>query len=232
MGIQENYISVKQNVRDICERTGRNPDEIQIIAVSKTFPITNIIELYSEGQTDFGENRIRELRDKYYNVSFQYHESVKINWHMVGHLQSRKVKDLIAFIHLIHSVDSFDLAKEIDTYSKKINKVTDILIQVNTSRESQKYGLDPSVVKEVCSQIKALPNIRIKGLMTIAKFTEDKNVIRESFKSLKTLFDEMKKLFSDMEHLSMGMTNDYEIAIEEGSTMLRIGSAIFGERKV
>lgn len=232
MGLEENYRFVKQNIRDVCEKCGRNPDDIRIIAVSKTFPMSNIIELNNLGQTDFGENRIRELRDKYYNISFQYHETLNIKWHMVGHLQSRKVKDLIAFIHLIHSVDSFELAKEIDESSKKINKVTNILVQVNTSGEEQKFGVKPAQTKEICNQFKGLDNIRIKGLMTMAKFTDDKEEIRNSFRTLKNLFDELKTEFTDMEHLSMGMTNDYEIAIEEGATMLRIGSAIFGERSV
>ena len=230
MSLEKNYTEVKARVKEICERAGRNPDDVKIIAVSKTFPISNIMELNQDGQYDFGENRIRELRDKYYNISFQYEG--KINWHMIGHLQSRKVKDIVAFIHLIHSVDSFELALEIDTKAKQINKIIDILIQVNTSNESQKQGLVPADTLNVCKQIRELKNVRIKGLMTMAKLTEDTEEIRSSFRSLKKMFDEMKSDFSDMEHLSMGMSHDYEIAIEEGATMLRIGSAIFGNRTV
>ncbi|MBK6771529.1 MAG: YggS family pyridoxal phosphate-dependent enzyme [Ignavibacteria bacterium] len=230
MSLEKNYAEVKTRVKEICERAGRNPDDVKIIAVSKTFPISNIMELNQDGQYDFGENRIRELRDKYYNISFQYEG--KINWHMIGHLQSRKVKDIVAFIHLIHSVDSFELALEIDTKAKQINKIIDILIQVNTSNESQKQGLVPADTLNVCKQIRELKNVRIKGLMTMAKLTEDTEEIRSSFRSLKKMFDEMKSDFSDMEHLSMGMSHDYEIAIEEGATMLRIGSAIFGNRTV
>ena len=230
MSLEKNYAEVKTKVKEICERAGRNPDDVKIIAVSKTFPISNIMELNQDGQYDFGENRIRELRDKYYNISFQYEG--KINWHMIGHLQSRKVKDIVAFIHLIHSVDSFELALEIDTKAKQINKIIDILIQVNTSNESQKQGLVPADTLNVCKQIRELKNVRIKGLMTMAKLTEDTEEIRSSFRSLKKMFDEMKSDFSDMEHLSMGMSHDYEIAIEEGATMLRIGSAIFGNRTV
>jgi len=228
MSLEKNYTEVKARVKEICERAGRNPDDVKIIAVSKTFPISNIMELNQDGQYDFGENRIRELRDKYYNISFQYEG--KINWHMIGHLQSRKVKDIVAFIHLIHSVDSFELALEIDTKAKQINKIIDILIQVNTSNESQKQGLVPADTLNVCKQIRELKNVRIKGLMTMAKLTEDTEEIRSSFRSLKKMFDELKSDFSDMEHLSMGMSHDYEIAIEEGATMLRIGSAIFGNR--
>ena len=230
MSLEKNYAEVKTKVKEICERAGRNPDDVKIIAVSKTFPISNIMELNQNGQYDFGENRIRELRDKYYNISFQYEG--KINWHMIGHLQSRKVKDIVAFIHLIHSVDSFELALEIDTKAKQINKIIDILIQVNTSNESQKQGLVPADTLNVCKQIRELKNVRIKGLMTMAKLTEDTEEIRSSFRSLKKMFDELKSDFSDMEHLSMGMSHDYEIAIEEGATMLRIGSAIFGNRTV
>ncbi len=230
MNLENNYSEVKNRVKELCERSGRNPEEVKIIAVSKTFPISNIMELNQIGQFDFAENRIRELRDKYYNISFQY--SGKINWHMVGHLQSRKVKDIIAFIHLIHSVDSYDLALEIDTKAKQINRIIDILIQVNTSKEPQKFGLDPQETVKVSKQILELKNVRIKGLMTLAKLTEDKEEIRNCFKALKQKFEEMKPDFRDLEHLSMGMSNDYEIAIEEGATMLRIGSAIFGNRAI
>lgn len=230
MNLENNYSEVKNRVKELCERSGRNPEEVKIIAVSKTFPISNIMELNQIGQFDFAENRIRELRDKYYNISFQY--SGKINWHMVGHLQSRKVKDIIAFIHLIHSVDSYDLALEIDTKAKQINRIIDILIQVNTSKEPQKFGLDPQETVKVSKQILDLKNVRIKGLMTLAKLTEDKEEIRSCFKTLKQKFEEMKPDFRDLEHLSMGMSNDYEIAIEEGATMLRIGSAIFGNRAI
>jgi pyridoxal phosphate enzyme (YggS family) len=228
MSLKENYTEVKTRIREICERTGRNPYDIHIIAVSKTFPISKIMELNQLGQIDFGENRIRELRDKYYNIAFQY--TGKINWHMVGHLQSRKVKDIVAFINLIHSVDSLELAEEIDIKAKKINRTVDILIQINSSGEPQKYGLSPDDAKNVCKDIFKLKNVRMKGLMTMAKLTDNKDEIRGSFKMLKTKFDEMKPEFPDFEHLSMGMSGDYEIAIEEGSTMVRIGSAIFGER--
>ncbi|MEO6694006.1 MAG: YggS family pyridoxal phosphate-dependent enzyme [Ignavibacteria bacterium] len=230
MNLEENYSEVKGKIREICKRIGRDPEEINLIAVSKTFQITGIMELNQAGQIDFGENRIRELRDKYYNISFQY--SGNIQWHMIGHLQTNKVKDVIAFIHMIHSVDSLKLAEEISVNAKKINKIIDILIQVNTSGEEQKQGISVSETKELCSGISLLKNVRIKGLMTMAKLTEDKDEIRKSFKDLKVLFDNLRKDHQDMSYLSMGMTNDYEIALEEGSNMLRIGSAIFGERKI
>ncbi|HQY52816.1 MAG TPA: YggS family pyridoxal phosphate-dependent enzyme [Ignavibacteria bacterium] len=230
MKILSNFSSLKERIKEVCETAGRDPEEITIVAVSKTFPFTRIIELNSIGHVDFGENKIREMRDKYYNISFQY--SGKINWHMVGHLQSNKVKDIIAFIHLIHSVDTFNLAEVIDSTAKRINRKIDILVQVNTSNEEQKYGVLPEEAESLCKQISLLENINVKGLMTIARLTDDRDEIRRSFRTLRELFDKMKSDFSDFKYLSMGMTNDFDIAIEEGSNMLRIGSAIFGERPV
>lgn len=230
MKLEDNYREVKADIKNICERIGRNPDDIKIIAVSKSFPMSKIIELVSYGQMDFGENRVRELRDKYYNISFQHEK--KLNWHMIGHLQSRKVKDVVAFISLIHSVDSLELAEEIDRTAKKINQVKDILIQINTSDEPQKYGLKPTDAASVCKSISQFSNIRLKGLMTMAKFTENEDEIRDSFRMLKNLYDSMEPDYKDLEYLSMGMSHDYKIALEEGSNMLRIGTAIFGDRTI
>ena len=229
MILEKNLLAVKASVREVCSRVDRDPDDIKIIAVSKTFPLSKIIELNTAGHEDFGENRIGELRDKYYHLSFQY--SGKINWHFVGHLQSRKVKDIIAFISLIHSVDSFKIAEEIDTNAKKIKRIIEVLIQVNTSREPQKSGVSIEDTVSLCKEISSLENVRMKGLMTIAKFTEDRDNIRESFRSLKNLYEELKPEMPDFQYLSMGMTHDYDIAIEEGSNMIRIGTAIFGERQ-
>ena len=228
MQLEKNLLLLKSKIREICSSVDRDPDEIKIIAISKTFPFTKIIQLNSIGQLDFGENRVRELRDKYYHISF--HHTEKIYWHMVGHLQSNKVEDIIAFISLIHSVDSLKLAEEIDNKAKRIKRIIDILIQVNTSDEPQKYGISTDETAEMCNQISSLENVRVKGLMTIAKLTEDRDNIRASFRKLKSLYDELKPGMKDFEYLSMGMSNDYDIAIEEGSNMIRIGSALFGER--
>ena len=195
MELEKNLLTVKSKIREVCSRVDRDPDEIKIIAVSKTFPFSRIIELNTTGHEDFGENRIRELRDKY-------------------------------------SVDSFKLAEEIDNNAKKIKRTIEILIQVNTSNEPQKYGIHISEAASLCKQISLLENVRVKGLMTMAKLTDDQEVIRSSFRSLKKLYDELKPDMNDFEFLSMGMSNDYEIAIEEGANMIRIGSAIFGERPV
>ncbi|MBK8553075.1 MAG: YggS family pyridoxal phosphate-dependent enzyme [Ignavibacteria bacterium] len=227
--LEKNLLTVKSKISEICSRIDRDPDEIKIIAVSKTFPFSKITELNSIGQTDFGENKVSELRSKYYHISFQHPE--KINWHLIGHLQSNKVEDVVAFISLIHSVDTLKLAQRIDTSAKKINRIIEILVQVNTSNEPQKYGVSVEEAAALCLQISSLENVRVKGLMTIAKLTNDTEIIRESFRKLKSLYDMLKPNMEDFEYLSMGMSNDYEIALEEGSNMLRIGSAIFGERK-
>ncbi len=228
-GLSKNYESVREGITLACQNCARNPHEITIVAISKTFPFSSVIDLNRIGHVDFGENKVKELRDKYYNISFQY--SGQINWHFVGHLQTNKVKDIVAFIHLIHSVDSFHLAEEIERCAKKIKKSIDVLVQVNTSNESQKYGVAPDLAESLCKQISLLENVKVKGLMTMAKLTEDKDEIRRSFKLAKELYDNIKKDIPDFQHLSMGMSNDYDIAIEEGSNMLRIGTSIFGNRK-
>lgn len=227
MCVEINILEVKERISKICNRIGRNPEEITLIAVSKTFPISKILELNRTGQIDFGENKVQELRNKYNNINLH---SGKINWHMIGHLQTNKVKEIIAFIHLIQSVDSLKLAKEIDVNGKKINRVINVLMQVNTSEEEQKHGVSITDAKNLCWEISQLANVKMRGLMTMAVLTEDAELIRENFKVLKNLYDDLKKDFNDFEYLSMGMTNDYEIALEEGANMLRIGSAIFGER--
>lgn len=228
MVLEKNYLDVKEKIRDTCSKVDRDPDDIKIVAISKTFSFSRIMDLNNIGQVDFGENKVKELREKYYNISFQH--SGKIKWHMVGHLQSNKVRDVIAFVYLIHSLDSYKLAEEIDVNAKKINRIIDVLVQVNTSNEPQKYGVSPEEAINLCKEVLAFENVRVKGLMTIAKLTEDKEEIRNSFKTLKKLYDELKPGMKDFEFLSMGMSHDYDIAIEEGSNMLRIGSAIFGER--
>ena len=230
MELEANLLVLKKKIREVCERVNRDPDEITIVAISKTFPFSSILDLNKIGHADFGENRVRELRNKYYNISFQYEG--KINWHFVGHLQSNKVKDVIAFIHLIHSVDSFRLAEEIEINAKKINKVVDVLIQVNTSNEPQKYGVSPGDAVSLCKQISLFENVRVKGLMTIGRLTEDTKLIRDNFKVLKNIYDQLKPDLKDVEYLSMGMSNDFEIAIEEGANMIRVGSSIFGQRSL
>jgi PLP dependent protein len=228
MLLEKNYLDLKEKVREASYKAGRKTNEINIVAISKSFPFSKIAELNEAGLTDFGENRVRELKEKHFNNSFRH--TGKINWHFVGHLQSNKVKDIIAFVYLIHSLDSYSLAEEININAKKINRIINVLIQVNTSNEPQKSGVTAEDALTLCRQVSDFENIRVKGLMTIAKQTEDKENIRESFKLLRSLYDRLKPEMKDFEYLSMGMSNDFEIAIEEGSNMIRVGSAIFGGR--
>lgn len=223
--LRENYDTLIKDIKLTCEKTGRDFSELTLIAVSKTFPAEDIVFVKGLGQIQFGENKVQELKSK-----FDILGNTGINWHLIGHLQTNKVKYITDFVYLIHSVDSLKLAEVIDEHAKKHNRIIDILIQVNTSNEDQKSGVDPDDVKDLCDGINKLGNVCIKGLMTIGMFTDDEIIIRENFKTLKNIYDELSKEYSTFQYLSMGMTSDYRIAIEEGANMLRIGSAIFGYR--
>ena len=223
--IAENIKHLRARIAAKCAEFNRNPKEIRLIAVSKFFGVDAISEANRLGITDFGENKAQELRDKYEILGD------KVTWHFIGTLQRNKVKYAVKAATFIHSVDSVALADEINKEAKKLNKAQKILLEVKTSSEETKSGLsdDEDVLKLVrhCSN---LPNIELVGLMTMAAFTEDEKIIRKSFADLRNLKDKINKNGFDLRELSMGMTNDYEIAIEEGATMLRIGSAIFGQR--
>ena len=200
------------------------------IAVSKTKPIKEIEKIYDLGHRDFGENKVQELEHKYHNLPKD------INWHMIGHLQTNKVKKIIPFINLIHSVDSLKLIDKIENESEKFDKKTNILLQVHIAKEKSKYGFNFEEVRDFFkNQLdESYKNINIVGLMGMATFTNNKNQIRKEFKKLKILYDEIKSISKKnnqkIKILSMGMSSDYKIAIEEGSNMVRIGSLIFGER--
>jgi pyridoxal phosphate enzyme (YggS family) len=223
--LKENYSDLITDIKAICSQIGKNYEDIKLVAISKTFPSEEILEIHKIGQIDFGENKVQELKSKYDEL-----KSESINWHLVGHLQTNKVKYVADFVELVHSVDSFKLALELDKYAKKAGRIINILVQVNTSDEMQKSGAEPDNVKNLCKEISALENITIQGLMTIGMFTDLENIIRENFVLLRNLFDELKIDYKSFKYLSMGMTSDYKIALEEGSNMLRIGSAIFGKR--
>lgn len=202
--------------------------KVTLVAVSKTKPNEDISDLYDLGQRDFGENYVQELVDK------QVALPKDIRWHYIGHLQSNKVKYIAPFVHLIHGVDSFKLLKEINKQAAKCGRVIDCLLQVHIAQEETKFGMDEAELKEVKNNSNDLANVRIGGLMGMASFSEDVEKVRGEFRYLKTLYD----CFSPwtMDHgpwtvLSMGMSGDYKIAIEEGSTMVRIGSLLFGERE-
>ncbi|MBN1634052.1 MAG: YggS family pyridoxal phosphate-dependent enzyme [Ignavibacteria bacterium] len=224
--IRKNYVDLKSNIKLLCQKYGRDENEIRIVAVSKTFSPEYIIELLSAGHTDFGENRVQELISKKDEIK----NKKNINWHLVGHLQTNKVKYIIDFIKLIHSVDSYKLALEINNHANKIQKVIEVLVQVNTSGESQKSGIEPEEAARLCKSISVLDNIKLRGLMTIGMLTEDEKIIRNNFRCLKNIYDELKTIYNNFNTLSMGMTSDYQIAIEEGSNMIRVGSALFGKR--
>ena len=199
-------------------------DRIQLVAVSKTKPAEEIMTLYSFGQRDFGENYVQELVDKQGSLP------ADIRWHFIGHLQSNKVKYIAPFVHLIHGVDSLRLLKEIDRQAARHGRVIDCLLQVHIAREETKFGLDAAELDQLMNgpDLSALQNIRVRGLMGMASFTEDQGKVREEFKGLKILFDKYFQGGDDI--LSMGMSGDYTIAMEEGSTMVRIGSLLFGKR--
>ena len=201
--------------------------KVKLIAVSKTKPNQDIQDLYDFGQRDFGENYVQELVDK------QAVLPKDITWHFIGHLQSNKVKYIASFVHLIHGVDSLKLLKEINKQAAKCGRVIDCLLQVHIAQEETKFGMDETEVEEVKNNISELSNVRICGLMGMASFSDDLDKVRKEFRYLKTLFDssgEWAKMNGQWTILSMGMSGDYKMAIEEGSTMVRIGSLLFGVR--
>jgi pyridoxal phosphate enzyme (YggS family) len=223
--IPQNVKSLRERIIKICNETGRDSNEIKLIAVSKTFGTSEIEKVFNEGIKDFGENKAQELSGKFEQMGD------KIAWHFIGHLQRNKVRIVVPAAVYIHSVDSLQLASEINKYAVKNNKIQKILLQVKTSEEESKFGIEnSSELFDLAWYCKDFSNIRLEGLMTIAPFTEDENLIRQSFKHLRKLKDDLNSEGLNLKELSMGMTSDFGIAIEEGATMLRIGSAIFGER--
>ena len=199
-------------------------DKADLIAVSKTRSIEQITEAYNQGQKKFGENRVHEIVEKYNNLPKD------IEWHMIGHLQKNKVKHISKFISLIHSLDRLSLAKEIDKNAKKENRSIDCLIQIKISNDESKYGLNPEQLDSFYTDLKEFKNINIIGLMAMATFTKDQNLIADEFKKMENLFKEMKTIDSNFKILSIGMSDDYQLAINNGSNMIRVGSKIFGQR--
>jgi pyridoxal phosphate enzyme (YggS family) len=199
-------------------------DKADLIAVSKTRSIEQITEAYNQGQKKFGENRVHEIVEKYNNLPKD------IEWHMIGHLQKNKVKHISKFISLIHSLDRLSLAKEIDKNAKKENRSIDCLIQIKISNDESKYGLNPEQLDSFYTDLKEFENINTIGLMAMATFTKDQNLIADEFKKMENLFKEMKTIDSNFKILSIGMSDDYLLAINNGSNMIRVGSKIFGQR--
>ena len=225
--IKSNLDNVEQNILEACNKSGRNREEITLIAVSKTKPVSLLEDAYSAGVRDFGENKVQELCEKY-EVMPQ-----DIRWHMIGHLQTNKVKYLIGKTALIHSVDSYKLACEIEKQAAKHDCIMDVLIEVNIAEEETKFGLSEEEVINLVKDVAKLPHVRIKGLMTVAPYVVDSEENRPFFRKIKQLSVDIDNQNIDnvsMIILSMGMTGDYMVAIEEGATMVRVGTGIFGER--
>lgn len=225
--IADNLHDVNQNITLSCERAGRKRDEVTLIAVSKTKPVSLLRDAYEAGARDFGENKVQELLDKIPQLPQD------IRWHMIGHLQRNKVKYIVDKVYLIHSVDSLRLAEEISKEAQKKQVTVRILVEVNIALEESKFGTTTQEALHLVEEIAALPGISIRGLMTIAPFVENGEENREYFRRLKELsVDIMSKSIDNvsMNILSMGMTGDYVVAIEEGATYVRVGTGIFGER--
>ena len=218
--VAHNINFVRERICAAAERVGRNPDEITLIAVSKTIEPERIESALAAGQTLFGESKVQEAKAKLPLVSSRAH------WHMIGHLQTNKARDAVALFEVVHSVDSLRLAVELNKCSEQAGKTQAILLEVNVSGEASKFGLKPEDLESTVAEINQLPRLEVQGLMTIAPFVEDTEKARPYFRRLRELRDTL-----GLRELSMGMTHDFEVAIEEGATMVRIGTAIFGERK-
>lgn len=225
--LEENLKDVEEKIQQACARAGRDRSEVTLIAVSKTKPEEVLKEAYDLGIRVFGENKVQELTDKYEALPKDIH------WHMIGHLQRNKVKYIIDKAELIHSVDSMRLAEAIEKEAEKRDLIVDVLLEVNVAKEESKFGLMPEEVEEFVEKAAKFPHIRVKGLMTIAPFVDNPETNRPVFARLRKLsvdIDAKKVNNITMSILSMGMTNDYQVAIEEGATMVRVGTGIFGAR--
>ena len=225
--LKDNFDSVEKKVTEACKRAGRDRSEVTLIAVSKTKPVDMLREVYDAGARDFGENKVQEICEKYDQLPSD------IKWHMIGHLQRNKVRQVIDKAAMIHSVDSYRLAQEISVQAQKKGLTIPILIEVNIAGEESKFGISAEDTIQLVEEISMLPNLKIMGLMTIAPYVVDAEENRLYFRQIKQLSVDIKNKNIDnvtMDVLSMGMTGDYEVAIEEGATMVRVGTGIFGAR--
>lgn len=216
MSIEENYLRIKKEI----------PEAVTLVVVSKTHPVEAIQKIYDLGHRDFGENKVQEMLEKAELLPKD------IRWHMIGHVQTNKIRQMADFVHLIHGIDKAKRLKEVQKRAKNADRIQDVLLQVKIADEDTKFGMTLQEAKEVLNaeNVAKMQNVNIVGLMGMATFTDDMDQVREEFQALKKLYDELKTEFPQILHLSMGMTADYQIALEEGSNMLRVGSAIFGER--
>ncbi|WP_430882866.1 YggS family pyridoxal phosphate-dependent enzyme [Fusibacter sp. JL216-2] len=228
--VKENLDDIKENIKQACEKTGRNAEDVTLVAVTKTVESEVMNASIDYGVKIVGENRVQEIRRKFEDVK-------PVSWHQIGHLQTNKVKYIADKVDMIHSVDSLKLAKEISKRANQHDRTIDILLQVNIAGEEQKFGIDESELPELIHEVSQLPSVQVKGLMLIAPFAENPETVRPIFRRMKEIFDLTKnRIYNgdytniEMQYLSMGMSGDYVVAIEEGANMVRIGSGIFGVR--
>jgi pyridoxal phosphate enzyme (YggS family) len=223
--VADNVKSIRHKIALACERAGRSADEVTLVAVSKTFDSNSIHQAVEAGVVDIGENFVQELARKRDAL-----QDERIRWHFIGHLQTNKVKYIAGWIHLVHAVDSLHLAKELDRHAGRTGRRVDVLIEVNTSGEATKFGVQPEQALPLIHGLSPLQHLRVLGLMTMGPFVGDAEVSRPAFRILKEIGDRVQQDGFHLPHLSMGMTGDFETAIEEGATIVRIGTAIFGPR--
>ncbi|WP_353683761.1 YggS family pyridoxal phosphate-dependent enzyme [Thermodesulfovibrio sp. 3907-1M] len=229
--LSERISSVFKKITYAALKAGRNPEEIKLIAVTKSQSIDKIKEAAQLGLRVFGENRVQEAKNKIEALTeFMAQWRINIEWHMIGHLQSNKAKDAVRLFELIHSVDSEKLAALINKEAEKIGKIQRVLIQVKLSEEESKFGIEPEDTEKLIEFCSKLPNIKVEGLMTIPPYFENPEDVRPYFRKLRQLRDFLSGKYSFIKELSMGMSHDFEVAIEEGATMVRIGTALFGQR--
>lgn len=227
MDVSENIESIRERIRNACIRSGR-PDDVKLMAVTKTVDTARIMEAINCGIKVIGENRVQEIEKKFLEIGSQ------VEWHMIGHLQTNKVKYIVDKVSMIQSVDSLKLAQEINKQFGKRRRIIDVLVEINIGKEPNKHGIDPDSAAEFTESVGKFENLRVRGLMTVAPALEKSESVRPYFKKMKQIFDQLRSKQMEnisMDFLSMGMTGDFETAVEEGANMVRVGSGIFGQRK-
>lgn len=225
MTVHERLAEVIERIAAAATRCGRDPAQVRLIAVSKGFPVDAVVEAYSAGATDLGENRAQELREKALAVT------VPVQWHFIGHLQTNKARHVVGTARLIHSVDRFGLAEELARRARSQRVGQEVLVEVNISGEASKHGVEPARALSLAEEIDALDGLEVRGLMTMAPLADNPEASRPVFRELRDLGERLRQVLPDANQLSMGMSRDFEVAIEEGATLVRVGEAIFGPRR-
>ncbi|MBI1806629.1 MAG: YggS family pyridoxal phosphate-dependent enzyme [Ignavibacteria bacterium] len=223
--IAENVRNIRQRIHSACLRVGRTPEEVTLVAVTKSFAVSSITQVLDAGVADIGENYVQELLQKRDEL-----RAKDVRWHFIGHLQSNKVKHIAEWVHLVHAVDSLSLGKQISRCADAFSRSIDVMIEVNTTGEKSKFGVDVDMAPTLIRELASLPRMNVVGLMTIGPFLPDPEASRPAFRTLRELKRSLESDGVSLPFLSMGMTNDFEVAIEEGATHVRVGTAIFGAR--